>query len=492
MYTDEKGNLTLKGTIYANAGEVGGCTISNGILKIGNINISEKLTADSIDATNIKVKSANIDGILTANQIESGTIQAGSVNTDWVYAGNLDAGQIKTGIITSKDGVSTIINLDNNTFNFGNNALTWNGNTLSVTGTINATKGAIANWTITGNRIECDKTSDGGYRSGMQSLGSNGSAAFYAGTTTKSGGEINSQDVSAFFVTQDGRLYYNKAIIKGTVTAETLKVKNKIYLYNDDESKYIQFVKYDVSNMITFGTSSQDNMYFEPGVQFNQGFYSHDYSEFSSKVGFCESIYLSANENIPTGESPIEQHINSFWKDEKAHAVLTVDNDLLTSAVGWAGSSDYKTVLKLRSQVVEAPYVSGITFSSDERLKHSLTELNEFDDVFMDLKPISFKYNNGSSGRKHFGFGASQVRDAFLNHGFTTKDFGGFVQMTAKENNEEYNGITDPMGLIYTEFPAWNTHMIQKTIKELNKTKQQLADLQTKYDKLAEFVGFKE
>jgi hypothetical protein len=146
----------------------------------------------------------------------------------------------------------------------------------------------------------------------------------------------------------------------------------------------------------------------------------------------------------------------------------------------------------LRGQEVRLKNASGEMVTSDERLKNSLTELNDYDEVFMDLKPISFKYNNGSSGRKHFGFGAGQVRDSFLNHGFTTKDFGGFVQTTANEDDEEYNGITDPMGLIYTEFVSWNTHMIQKTIKELNETKKALTNLQDKYNKLAEVVGFTE
>jgi hypothetical protein len=200
---------------------------------------------------------------------------------------------------------------------------------------------------------------------------------------------------------------------------------------------------------------------------------------------------LSSSSNINLNSSDTSKRsITTSFADSKIHDMLVQGSDLLTTAIGWEGSSDYKTKLILRGQEVRLKNASGEMVTSDERLKNSLAQLDEFDDVFMDLEPISFKYNNGSSGRKHFGFGASQVRDTFLNHGFTTKDFGGFVQTTASENDEDYEGLTDPMGLIYTEFVSWNTHMIQKTIKELNETKQEVTDLQKKYDNLVEFVGF--
>lgn len=120
---------------------------------------------------------------------------------------------------------------------------------------------------------------------------------------------------------------------------------------------------------------------------------------------------------------------------------------------------------------------SGATVFSDERLENSSKPLDEFDAVFLDLNPCAFKFNNDTSDRFHFGFGAGQIRDAFLSHGFTTQDFGGFVQMEDQPGNEDYCGCEDPMGLIYTEFTSWNTHMIQKLYQENEDLKQQIADL---------------
>ena len=64
IYDNNK--LSVSGEIIATSGTIGGCIISNGVLKIGNTNIGEKLTSDSIDAQNLKVRAANVTGTLTA------------------------------------------------------------------------------------------------------------------------------------------------------------------------------------------------------------------------------------------------------------------------------------------------------------------------------------------------------------------------------------------------------------------------------------------
>ena len=120
--------------------------------------------------------------------------------------------------------------------------------------------------------------------------------------------------------------------------------------------------------------------------------------------------------------------------------------------------------------------IEGI-YTSDERLKNSFESLDAYDDVFMDIKPVSFKYNNGTSGRKHFGFGAGQIKESLISHGFTTQDFAGFVQLKDNPDEEGYCGIEDPMASIYTEFTSWNTHMIQKAIKKINEQDTQIKEL---------------
>ncbi len=183
-----------------------------------------------------------------------------------------------------------------------------------------------------------------------------------------------------------------------------------------------------------------------------------------------------------------ERHISAQWADGRYHTLLSLYDDGLKLAVGWTGLSEdgetYPTDLVLRGQTVHAPYASGMTVTSDERLKRSFESLDAFDDVYMDLRPVSFEYVNGSSGRRHFGFGAGAVRENLEMHGFTTQDFAGFVQISEKPESQDYCGIEDPMGLIYTEFIAWNTHMIQQTRRELDELRLQVKELSEKYNRL--------
>lgn len=207
-------------------------------------------------------------------------------------------------------------------------------------------------------------------------------------------------------------------------------------------------------------------------------------------------IYANVLTLLPDARHNNAIHLNCPWSDGELHDVLTVEDGFITS-IGWNSNIKSKsstskddlfptvgngTQLNLNGQTVHLTEAKGLTIDSDERLKHSLEELDAYDEVYMDLQPLSFKYKNGVSGRKHFGFGAGQVRDSLEKHGFTTQDFAGFVQLKQSSQEEDASGITDPMGLIYTEFVAWNTHMIQKLYKENQELKERIEKLEGDYN----------
>ena len=173
-------------------------------------------------------------------------------------------------------------------------------------------------------------------------------------------------------------------------------------------------------------------------------------------------------------------------------------------------SDDYANMLKMSdSNTVNLGNTSCITrlygttvalrggstdISSDERAKKDFGTLERFEDFFMDLNPCEFKYLTGTSNRYHIGFGAKSVKDALDANNLSTQDFAGYVESEMdKEFYMETLGYLPfdsdtELSLRYAEFIALNTHMIQKTIKELNETKAELASLQKKYDTLAAVV----
>ena len=58
-------------------------------------------------------------------------------------------------------------------------------------------------------------------------------------------------------------------------------------------------------------------------------------------------------------------------------------------------------------------------------------------------------------------------------------DFSGLVQLKETKNPDcLYHDIDNPSGLIYSEFIAWNTHMIQKLYKENEQLKNRIIKLE--------------
>lgn len=196
------------------------------------------------------------------------------------------------------------------------------------------------------------------------------------------------------------------------------------------------------------------------------------YNTLSGKMaGFAGNVY--ANKFASSNDYTKAFSIYCPWKDGDNHDLLVRSDDGLYASVGWAGSSSYKTTIRLRGQTCQYANASGTTTLSDERLKDDFKSLDKWEGFFDNLEPCAFKLKNGSSGRYHFGFKAQQVKESLEKAGLTTKDFAGFV--TTKydideddpETTELYEQLgikpgDDVHGLIYTEFVALQHNEIQK------------------------------
>lgn len=196
------------------------------------------------------------------------------------------------------------------------------------------------------------------------------------------------------------------------------------------------------------------------------------------------------NMHVEYGHIYMSGHDNGMT-DTESHGILEIElskkSDTESVQSVCLGYSGFPTVL--RGTTVHLKNAGGATVTSDERLKNSFKSLDEFKNVYMDLEPCAFKYNNGTSDRFHFGFKAQNVENALLSHGYTTKDFAGFVQSYDKEGSDGYCGVDDPKGLIYTEFVAWNTHMIQRHERDKESLERRISELENRLSSLAERLG---
>lgn len=196
-------------------------------------------------------------------------------------------------------------------------------------------------------------------------------------------------------------------------------------------------------------------------------------------------------EDVILQKTGAKRGLKGASKASPGEIVAGIDADDVTTLIGLKSSGAHPTKTSLRGNSVILGS-SGATVTSDERLKNSFKPLDEFDEVYMDIEPCAFKYNNGTSGRYHFGVKAQNVKEAFESHGYTTQDFGGFVQMADSPENEDYCGVDDPMGIIYTEFTMWNAHMIQKLYKKIEAQKSEIESLKKSISFLMERIEMDE
>ena len=130
-------------------------------------------------------------------------------------------------------------------------------------------------------------------------------------------------------------------------------------------------------------------------------------------------------------------------------------------------------------------YVNGTAVSSDARKKEDISPLDwRYDEFFKSLKPVSFKYKDGTSGRKHTGFIAQEVEEAAEKAGLTDKDLAVVVK--------------DPEGsyyLRYEEIIAVQTEVIQKLMArvetleaEKKMAESKLTRMEARLQKIEQFI----
>lgn len=433
---------------------------NTGILYCGNAVISGNITATSGSFTGtVHATNGTFNGTVYA---ENGTIGGFTISEKYLSNNTTSLGTTPNSVYLGLDGISC-----GNTFRVSNN------------GAMHSTSGTIGGFTI----------GETGIYNGCTGL-NHTTEGIYLGTD---GFRLNSNDSNNYTQLKNGIL---KSYSKYGYTEFSEDGIYHCNTYNSSKNGWmstgILLEEKNTKNTVEVtvdGITVSDTNSAIVTIDFDKSSFCHPVY-----FGDTDEYYITANGSAKLHSIATEGSIqidcaystsanfNTNWADKDTHAILVRSNDGLTTSLGWSGAGsdgkNYTTCTVLRGSTVKLKSTSGVEVESDERLKNSFKPLDEYKDIFMDLSATAFKYNNGQSGRYHFGFKAQDVRDAFLKHGYTTQDFGGFVQMTDTPDNDDYCGIDDPMGLIYTEFTAWNTHMIQQVIKENEALKQRIEKLE--------------
>ena len=185
----------------------------------------------------------------------------------------------------------------------------------------------------------------------------------------------------------------------------------------------------------------------------------------------------------------------STYEDILSGHFFTLDINSGGTSVGIGSSaSDNQKILTIgMSEIVLSanPSLSGnlrltdgTVLTSDERVKKDFKTLEEYENFFLDLKPVAFKFLTGTSDRYHIGFKAQDVKKSLDSNNLTTQDFAGYAEYPTNKNYYLETLGYDPIkseiecGLGYTEFIGLAVHMIQKQHKEIEELKSRIAALE--------------
>lgn len=478
--------------------------------------------------------------------IDGGSIKADTITGNKIMAGSITADKIATDAIKSRNYISSggtqgsFLNLSDGSFTSPNLSWDSNGNLIAknanLSGQITATNGSIAGWTIISNKMY---TTGSGKYTGIGKYGS--AYAFWAGATSNDNGNS-----AVFKVGHTGKLTATDADITGTITATNGKIGryditstylmtnsgsnasgiggNQAFWAGAEDSNSAPFrVGYDgvlwAENAAIRGSIETGNLGDEgdtvsiinghigiQGTSNNVEIYSTGF-----KFGIDGDYYLmSVSEGVKCYRN---LYATDFVADgwlycSEVHSsgavVIGADSESFYWAHGyqiargtsWGGVcvGDDSQQLRLYGSSI---WASHSISTSDENLKENFTTLDQYENFYMNLNPIGFNYIGDYDGKKtHFGFGAHKTEDVLESEGYDADKFAVVTHRPlVQEDIEKRFGkdvevdIETEYGVSYTEFIALNTHMIQKTRRELTKVKQEKADLEVRLQAIEAKLG---
>lgn len=400
-------------------------TKSNGSLDEDNA----KFWVDTDGNVHFKGTLEGADGSFTGtvNISEGATIAGWKVASTYLYSGSKTGfnDDSHSGIYMGQDGIalgsgSSLIKLEKNGKITANN--------VSITGSITATSGTIGGCPIVSSSsggsgsLQITESNIQGKLSGTKiaslsadQITSGSIDASKIAVTNLNASNINTGQLNAGLITT-GTMSANR-ISGGTIDANNVNIKN---IKGND----FQFVSGYIGSGVKLGSNDSQ-------VSLSSGGISHSGGA---------SMLLGG-----TGASGTTASISA------GIISLSAGSTGLSLSGATPGRGD-----------LTGNWYGTLINSSDRNKKNSIAAMPEkYDKLFDALRPVTFKYNNGTSDRTHTGFVSQEVGDAIKAAGLSTKDFAAYV--ATDTDTPEYF-------LRYDEFVALNTWEIQKlknTVKAL-------------------------
>lgn len=419
----------------------------------------------------------------------------------------------------TKSGVEVLIDNKKSSIRLSADKLSWQSTNSSLTesGVLTAT-GA----TITGNITATNLTLSNGLTVGTVgssstgvSISSNGqlsasnasirgaitatslalTGSLTVGTygTSSTGVEISSSgELKASNATLRGSIYATGGTIGGLTIANNSITANSGSFSISSTGDYYVFISDPYWGGYLFSVDKNGNVNAE----------NLDCSELWTGNVHCSKVILGGGGKITGDDVNIENAYFTTDASLKGNLILVNSSwntyQALSSSSGalyFGPNKDYSATTNLRGSTVRlyshdsgAVYLgsSGSTaVTSDENLK-DLYEINtKYEDFFMNLHPVLYKYKHNGH-RTHIGYGARAVELALMSSGLSTEEFAGIlidrdVTISADEAQTEEDQHYDELySLRYEEFGPLYAHMLQKAIRRIDELATEIESIKTK------------
>lgn len=483
---------------------------------------ANSITADKIAANSITADKIATDAIKSRNYISSGGTQGSflnlsdgsftSPNLSWDSNGNLIAtggliagwtitnGKLYNGTSAGYAGIgkesvawafwagaSSPDDSANAPFRVGHNG-SFKATNADITGTITAINGTIGKYEITDTYL---KTGSGSTCSGFGS-----DYAFWAGN--------DEAKYAPFRVEYNGILNIEYIVVHGDQEDVYMRIgKDYLTIQDVNTSAHIGLDGFDfdfANSRIKTGDQGIELYGGTPYIDFH---YDNSYADYTSRIiAHSWGFEICGDGNF--GGVAVGGNVDCKEVHTSGAVIIASDSESFYWAHGyqiargtsWGGVciGDDSQGLRLYGTSI---WASHSISTSDENLKENFTTLDQYEDFYMNLNPIGFNYIGDYDGKKtHFGFGAHKTEDILESEGYDSDKFAVVTHRPlVQEDIEKRFGkdvevdIETEYGVSYTEFIALNTHMIQKTRRELTKVKQEKADLEARLQAIEAKLG---
>lgn len=271
---DSNGNIHAEGFIKATSGEIGGCSIVNGVLQVPAARITGTLTASQIDATNLHVSAANITGTLVIGQLPNTVAEISDIPTNNNQLTNGAGYQTSANVVSIIDGRITAAYIEALSISVGAAQITGKltasqinadgitASNVTISGAVTATSGSVSELTVAGklyfgnnrNYYLNANYNDSSYYIKLPGFQVNdASGAVFSGKLNAPSGNIGGCSIV------NGVLQVPVANIIGSITATALEVKSGSYTYFKAGDGAVQIGGFNVDNNSLYSGSTFSN-----------------------------------------------------------------------------------------------------------------------------------------------------------------------------------------------------------------------------------------